>query len=140
MMLSATALMVFLLGVAWRAWRAAVLVMCFVAGLVGTLQYLVYGLHQVVKLLGRGGRAVRRRVLGACAPAAAAAGAVEKGVLEKGQVEEKEKDEMKGSDMGPAGPRCVIAEALAQSPVVEAVELPELAFDGNGGERDLGER
>ncbi|KAI0094165.1 hypothetical protein BDY19DRAFT_988042 [Irpex rosettiformis] len=45
---AACALMVFLLNVAWMAWPVAVLVMCFVAGVLVTLQYLVFGVRRVV--------------------------------------------------------------------------------------------
>ena len=45
---SACALMLFLLTVAWMAWPTAVLVMCFVTGVVLTLQYLIFGARRVV--------------------------------------------------------------------------------------------
>ncbi|KAI0687977.1 hypothetical protein BC835DRAFT_1419527 [Cytidiella melzeri] len=48
---SACALMVFLLTVAWSAWPTAVLVMCFGAGLLLMLQYLVFGVQRVVSCL-----------------------------------------------------------------------------------------
>ncbi|KAH9914722.1 hypothetical protein B0H21DRAFT_828294 [Amylocystis lapponica] len=50
MFLSAVALMVFLLGVAWAAWPAAVLVMSFLAGTLVSLQYLVFGCHRLFNL------------------------------------------------------------------------------------------
>lgn len=45
---SVCALLVFLLAVAWGAWSTAVLVMCCAAGVLLTLQYLVYGAHRTV--------------------------------------------------------------------------------------------
>lgn len=42
------ALLAFLLAVAWGAWSTAVLVMCCGAGVILTLQYLVYGAHRTV--------------------------------------------------------------------------------------------
>lgn len=55
------ALLVFLLAVAWGAWSVAVLVMCCVAGVLLTLQYLIYGAHRTVNfalwLVWRAGRA-----------------------------------------------------------------------------------
>ncbi|GBE77175.1 hypothetical protein SCP_0100470 [Sparassis crispa] len=47
MFLSAVALMVFLLGVAWTRWPTAVLVMSCVAGTLISLQYLVFGFHRL---------------------------------------------------------------------------------------------
>ena len=37
--------------VAWEQWREAVLVMDGVAGVVVTLQYLVFGVHRMVNLV-----------------------------------------------------------------------------------------
>ncbi|KAI8980628.1 hypothetical protein BD414DRAFT_420338, partial [Trametes punicea] len=51
MFISALALMLFLLGVAWTAWPAAVLVMSFAAGLLVTSQFLIYGVHRFVELI-----------------------------------------------------------------------------------------
>ncbi|KAI0776335.1 hypothetical protein BD413DRAFT_265646 [Trametes elegans] len=48
MFLSALALMFFLLSVAWTAWPTAVLVMSFVAGVLLSSQFLVYGAHRFV--------------------------------------------------------------------------------------------
>ncbi|KAG2747055.1 hypothetical protein P692DRAFT_20570693 [Suillus brevipes Sb2] len=48
MFVSACALMAFLLSVAWSAWPTAVLVMCFIAGFLISLQFIIYGLHCVV--------------------------------------------------------------------------------------------
>ncbi|KAG1844315.1 hypothetical protein DFJ58DRAFT_802764, partial [Suillus subalutaceus] len=48
MFVSACALMAFLLSVAWSAWPTAVLVMCFIAGSLISLQFIVYGLHCTV--------------------------------------------------------------------------------------------
>lgn len=45
---SSCALMLFLLAVAWDAWPTAVLVMCFLAGILLTLQYLVFGAKRLV--------------------------------------------------------------------------------------------
>ncbi|KAI0370138.1 hypothetical protein BV20DRAFT_322538 [Pilatotrama ljubarskyi] len=51
MFVSALALMLFLLGVAWTAWPTAVLVMSFVAGVLLTSQFLVYGIHRFINML-----------------------------------------------------------------------------------------
>ncbi|KIK41245.1 hypothetical protein CY34DRAFT_68801, partial [Suillus luteus UH-Slu-Lm8-n1] len=48
MFVSACALMAFLLSVAWSAWPTAVLVMCFIAGFLISLQFIIYGLHCAV--------------------------------------------------------------------------------------------
>lgn len=48
MFVSACALMAFLLSVAWSAWPTAVLVMCFIAGVLISLQFIIYGLHCMV--------------------------------------------------------------------------------------------
>ncbi|KAG1735994.1 hypothetical protein EDB19DRAFT_1722862 [Suillus lakei] len=48
MFVSACALMTFLLSVAWSAWPTAVLVMCFIAGVLICLQFIIYGLHCAV--------------------------------------------------------------------------------------------
>ncbi|KAI0749014.1 hypothetical protein BC629DRAFT_1598971 [Irpex lacteus] len=45
---SSCALMLFLLAVAWDAWPTAVLVMCFLAGILLTLQYLVFGAKRLI--------------------------------------------------------------------------------------------
>lgn len=51
MFLSALALMAFLFAAAWTAWPTAVLVMSFVAGLLFTSQFLVFGVHTLVNWL-----------------------------------------------------------------------------------------
>lgn len=51
MFLSSVALMTFLLAIAYEAWSAAVLVMAGLAGVVLTLQYLVFGIHRVVNMV-----------------------------------------------------------------------------------------
>ncbi|KAI0347642.1 hypothetical protein BDW22DRAFT_1349674 [Trametopsis cervina] len=56
------ALMVFLLVVAWGAWPGAVLVMCFGAGIVLTIQYLVYGVRMLGEGIVRAARIVRRGI------------------------------------------------------------------------------
>ncbi|KAG1725260.1 uncharacterized protein EDB91DRAFT_1168896 [Suillus paluster] len=48
MFISACALMAFLLAVAWSAWPTAVLTMCFISGILISLQFIIYGLHCVV--------------------------------------------------------------------------------------------
>jgi len=53
--------MVFLLTVAWDAWPAAVLVMSCVAGVMVSLQYLVFGFHRVGNGVVWVGRSVVRR-------------------------------------------------------------------------------
>ena len=45
------ALLVFLLAVAWTAWPTAVLVMSFVAGLLLTSQFVVFGIHRLVNFV-----------------------------------------------------------------------------------------
>lgn len=42
--------MIFLFTVAWEAWPTAVLVMSFVAGILVSLQYLVFGIHRFVNM------------------------------------------------------------------------------------------
>ncbi|KAG2148700.1 uncharacterized protein EDB93DRAFT_1144346 [Suillus bovinus] len=48
MFMSACALMAFLLSVAWSARPTIVLVMCFIAGVMISLQFIIYGLHCAV--------------------------------------------------------------------------------------------
>ncbi|KAG9309315.1 hypothetical protein JVU11DRAFT_10803 [Chiua virens] len=48
MFTSACALMIFMLSVAWSAWPTAVLVMSFMAGVLVSLQFIVYGIHCAV--------------------------------------------------------------------------------------------
>ncbi|EKM61763.1 uncharacterized protein PHACADRAFT_248598 [Phanerochaete carnosa HHB-10118-sp] len=61
LLVAVCALLAFLLAVAWGAWSVAVLVMCCAAGVLLTLQYLVYGAHRTVNffvwLVWRAGRA-----------------------------------------------------------------------------------
>ncbi|KAI0077437.1 hypothetical protein K474DRAFT_1707316 [Panus rudis PR-1116 ss-1] len=47
----ACSLMVFLLTIAWEAWPSAVLVMSFMAGILVSLQYLVFGIHRICNLM-----------------------------------------------------------------------------------------
>lgn len=63
MFTSAFALMTFLLSVAWTAWPTAVLVMSFMAGVLISLQFIVYGVHCVVVLIAEITRNIRRGVL-----------------------------------------------------------------------------
>jgi hypothetical protein len=63
MFTSAFALMIFLLSVAWTAWPTAVLVMSFVAGVLFSLQFIVYGVHCVVVLIAEVTRSIRRGIL-----------------------------------------------------------------------------
>ncbi|KIP03921.1 hypothetical protein PHLGIDRAFT_110314 [Phlebiopsis gigantea 11061_1 CR5-6] len=60
---SVCCLLAFLVAIAWRAWSTAVLVMCCAAGVLLTLQYLVYGCHRIVNFVvwiaWRAGHAVR---------------------------------------------------------------------------------
>ncbi|KIJ04572.1 hypothetical protein PAXINDRAFT_141860 [Paxillus involutus ATCC 200175] len=60
MFASAFALMTFLLAVAWSAWPNAVLVMSFVAGMLISLQFIVYGLHCVVVFIVEVVKGIRR--------------------------------------------------------------------------------
>ncbi|EGO00349.1 hypothetical protein SERLA73DRAFT_73063 [Serpula lacrymans var. lacrymans S7.3] len=62
MFASACALMVFLLCVSWSAWPTAVLVMSFLAGTIVSLQFIVYGVHCVVRSIFELGRAFLRVV------------------------------------------------------------------------------
>ncbi|OAX36532.1 hypothetical protein K503DRAFT_744218 [Rhizopogon vinicolor AM-OR11-026] len=59
MFVSACALMAFLIAVAWSAWPNAVLVMCFMAGILISLQFIVYGLHCVVVCMAKAVKAMR---------------------------------------------------------------------------------
>ncbi|CAL1693780.1 unnamed protein product [Somion occarium] len=51
MFISACALMAFLFSVAWEAWPTAVLVMSFIAGILVSLQYLIFGVHRFVNMM-----------------------------------------------------------------------------------------
>ena len=55
--------MVFLFTVAWEAWPTAVLVMSFVAGILVSLQYLVFGVHRFVNMVLWTARSVWRALL-----------------------------------------------------------------------------
>ncbi|KAF8554755.1 hypothetical protein OG21DRAFT_1508501 [Imleria badia] len=59
---SAFALMTFLLSVAWTAWPTAVLVMSFMAGVLVSLQFIVYGMHCVVVFIAEVIRSIRRGI------------------------------------------------------------------------------
>ena len=63
MFTSAFALMTFLLSVAWTAWPTAVLVMSFMAGVLFSLQFIVYGVHCLVVLITEVTRSIRRGIL-----------------------------------------------------------------------------
>ena len=63
MFVSACALMAFLIAVAWSAWPNAVLGMCFMAGTLIGLQFIVYGLHRIVVFMTEIIRAVRRGLM-----------------------------------------------------------------------------
>ncbi|KAI9571545.1 hypothetical protein HD554DRAFT_2071470 [Boletus coccyginus] len=63
MFTSAFALTTFLLSVAWTAWPSAVLVMSFLAGVLFSLQFIVYGVHCVVVLIAEVARRIRRGIL-----------------------------------------------------------------------------
>lgn len=63
MLTSAFALMTFLLSVAWSAWPTAVLVMSFMAGVLVSLQFIVYGMHCAVVLIAEVARSIRRGIL-----------------------------------------------------------------------------
>lgn len=60
MFVSACALMAFLLSVAWSAWPTAVVAMCFIAGVLISLQFIIYGLHCAVICMGDIFRRTRR--------------------------------------------------------------------------------
>lgn len=47
LLVSATCLTLFLLTVAWAEWPSAVLVVSFLAGILFSLQYLVFGCHRI---------------------------------------------------------------------------------------------
>ena len=55
--------MTFLLSVAWTAWPTAVLVMSFMAGVLVSLQFIVYGMHCIVVFIAEVTRSVRRGFL-----------------------------------------------------------------------------
>ncbi|KAH7910097.1 hypothetical protein BJ138DRAFT_1065884 [Hygrophoropsis aurantiaca] len=63
MFVSACALMIFLLVVAWSAWPTAVLVMCIVSGVVVTLQFIVYGACCVFSCIFEIARRIKRAIL-----------------------------------------------------------------------------
>ncbi|OJT05628.1 Deubiquitination-protection protein dph1 [Trametes pubescens] len=65
MFLSTLALMLFLLGVAWTAWPTAVLVMSFVAGVLLSSQFLVFGIHRAVNFVVWVVRVTWRKIAGA---------------------------------------------------------------------------
>ncbi|KAI0640328.1 hypothetical protein C8Q77DRAFT_1086012 [Trametes polyzona] len=65
MFVSALALMLFMLGVAWTAWPTAVLVMSFVAGVLLTSQFLVFGIHRAVNFTVWTVRVAWRKIAGA---------------------------------------------------------------------------
>ncbi|EIW63722.1 uncharacterized protein TRAVEDRAFT_41151 [Trametes versicolor FP-101664 SS1] len=65
MFVSTLALMLFLLGVAWTAWPTAVLVMSFVAGVLLSSQFLVFGIHRAVNFVVWAVRVTWRKVAGA---------------------------------------------------------------------------
>jgi hypothetical protein len=46
-LVSIVALVAFLGAIAWAAWPAAVLVMCVLAGILVSLQFIVYGCHRI---------------------------------------------------------------------------------------------
>ncbi|KAI0756048.1 hypothetical protein C8Q80DRAFT_1126102 [Daedaleopsis nitida] len=74
MFLSALALMAFLFAAAWTAWPTAVLVMSFVAGLLFTSQFLVFGVHTLVNWLVWTVRVCYLRIAGTGTGAGTAAG------------------------------------------------------------------
>lgn len=55
--------MAFLIAVAWSAWPNAVLVMCFLAGVLISLQFIIYGLHCLVVCMAETVRVVRRGLM-----------------------------------------------------------------------------
>jgi len=56
MFISSLSLMTFLAVVAFEAWPQGVLFVCFVVGVIMTLQFLVYGVHWVGTRVAEGGR------------------------------------------------------------------------------------
>lgn len=50
LLVSTTSLTLFLLSVAWAEWPSAVLVVSFLAGILFSLQYLVFGCHRMFNL------------------------------------------------------------------------------------------
>ncbi|KAF8444996.1 hypothetical protein L210DRAFT_3531682 [Boletus edulis BED1] len=62
MFTSACALMTFMLSVAWTAWPSAVLFMSFIAGVLISLQFIVYGLHCIVVFIAEVARSIRRGI------------------------------------------------------------------------------
>lgn len=61
--LSAACMMFFLTIVAASIWPQAAIVLCALAGMICTLQYLIYGVHSVLCFLGRVGRGIRKATL-----------------------------------------------------------------------------
>ena len=51
LIISVLALVGFLVGVAWVAWPAAVLVMCGITGVLVSLQFIVFGFHRLALCL-----------------------------------------------------------------------------------------
>ncbi|XP_006457701.1 hypothetical protein AGABI2DRAFT_64161 [Agaricus bisporus var. bisporus H97] len=62
MLFSAVALMAFLCFVAFEVWPNGVLVVCFIVGIVMSLQFLVYGVHWCANKVVAGGRASKMGV------------------------------------------------------------------------------
>lgn len=62
MLFSAVALMAFLCFVAFEVWPNGVLVVCFVVGIIMSLQFLVFGVHWCANKVVAGGRAGREGV------------------------------------------------------------------------------
>jgi len=65
MFVSAVSLMGFLGLVAFGAWPEGVIVVCFLVGVVMSLQFLVFGVHWCASLVAQGGRAGTRGVVSA---------------------------------------------------------------------------
>jgi hypothetical protein len=123
MTVSACSLMLFLFRVAWATWKTATLVISFLAGVIVSLQYLVYGVHAIVRLFLRVGGAGRRfflhfaRRASLSAADAEAGSAVAATIVEKGGVVEKAPVHTSPFDRRP----CAIGAALDEMamPVVD---------------------
>ena len=63
MFISAVSLMGFLALVAFDAWPEGVVAVCFIVGIIMSLQFLVYGVHWCAKRVAMGGRASGRGVV-----------------------------------------------------------------------------
>jgi hypothetical protein len=132
MTVSACALMLFLFRVAWQTWRTATLVMSFLAGVIVSLQYLVYGIHSLARLAARAVGAGRRLVLRAVARRTTTID------TEVGTVVGDAVEKTPQSPFSP--PPCAIGEALAQLPPAPVLAPNGVITEEPVQEEDVGAR